>query len=140
MYETTLTRAAKSIIFTAVIITTTLLLLTGCNTTPHKQQQQYSAAELKLASGKNNFQNGEYGAAEADFLNSSIWQDSKPLQIESLKYLAFIYCITERVTLCRHSFYKALQLDPNFELTAAESTHPLWGPEFVVAQSGLKGN
>lgn len=115
------------------------LLLSGCNTTQQKPQE-LTPSQIKLEAGKTNFQNGEYGAAETDFLDSSIWQDNKSTQVESLKYLAFIYCVTDRVTLCRHSFYKALQLDPTFELTSAESTHPLWGPEFIVAQSGLGSN
>lgn len=115
------------------------LLIGGCKTTSQKTAV-LSPSQIKIEAGKSSFQSGEYGAAESSFLDPSIWQDSKEQQVESLKYLAFIYCITERVTLCRHSFYKALQINPNFELTPAESTHPLWGPEFVVAQSGLKGN
>lgn len=122
-----------------IIVAMACLLFSGCKTTSQKIVV-LSPSQIKLEAGKNSFQIGEYGAAESSFLDTSIWQDKKEVQIESLKYLAFIYCITERVTLCRHSFYKALQLNPNFELTPAESTHPLWGPEFVVAQSGLKGN
>ena len=121
------------------IIATACLLVSGCKTTSQKPAA-LTPSQTKVEAGKNSFQSGEYGAAESLFLDASIWQDSKELQVESLKYLAFIYCITERVTLCRHSFYKALQLNPSFELTPAESTHPLWGPEFIVVQSGLKGN
>lgn len=131
--------ATKKILLLGTILSLLTLQLGGCQTTP-KQAPQATPAQLKLETGKVSFQNGEYGAAESAFLDASIWQGEKNLQVESLKYLAFIYCVTERVTLCRHSFYKALQLDPGFELTSAESTHPLWGPEFVVAQSGLNGN
>ena len=120
----------------AVVITLSFCAFTGCNTTKTKPAQP-SPAQVKLEIGKNNFQNGEYGIAETNLLDSAIWQGDKSEQVESLKYLAFIYCVTERITLCRHSFYKALQLNPGFELTPAESTHPLWGPEFIVAQSGL---
>lgn len=115
------------------------IFLHGCKTTQQKNEQ-LTPSQIKLEAGKISFQNGEYSVAEAAFLDSSIWQEDKTNQVESLKYLAFIYCVTDRVTLCRHSFYKALQLDPGFELTSAESTHPLWGPEFVVAQSGLGNN
>ncbi|WP_053094230.1 TssQ family T6SS-associated lipoprotein [Cellvibrio sp. pealriver] len=120
----------------AVVITLSFCVFTGCSTTQTKPTQA-SPAQIKLEIGKNNFQNGEYGIAETNLLDSAIWQGDKSEQVESLKYLAFIYCVTERITLCRHSFYKALQLNPEFELTPAESTHPLWGPEFIVAQSGL---
>lgn len=130
---------ARKLVGLVTVISVAGLLLSGCKTTQQKPQQ-LTPAQIKLEAGKANFQNGEYGAAETAFLDSSIWQDNKSTQVESLKYLAFIYCVTERITLCRHSFYKALQLDPGFELTSAESTHPLWGPEFVVAQSGLGNN
>ncbi|WP_062064908.1 TssQ family T6SS-associated lipoprotein [Cellvibrio sp. OA-2007] len=132
-----LTTCLKNNLF--AIITISSLLICGCNTTPQKPVE-LTPSQIKVQAGKSSFQNGEYGAAERSFLDPSIWHGEKELQIESLKYLAFIYCVTDRVTLCRHSFYKALQLNPTFELTPAESTHPLWGPEFVVAQSGLKGN
>lgn len=115
------------------------LLLGGCKTTQQKTPVQ-SPAQIKLDAGKAHFQNGEYGAAESALLDKSIWTGDQRSQVESLKYLAFIYCVTERITLCRHSFYKALQLDPAFELTSAESTHPLWGPEFVLAQGGQGAN
>jgi len=112
--------------------------LSGCAAKPIPAPQ-LTAAQLKVEAGKSHFHSGAYGSAESDFLDTSIWSGDPASKVESLKYLAFIYCVTERVTLCRHSFYKALQLDPGFELSAAESTHPLWGPEFIVAQSGLNG-
>lgn len=130
--------ATKKMFALLCIISSIILVLGGCTTTPQKPVQ-LTPAQIKLELGKTHFQNGEYGAAESAFLDTSIWQGEKPLQVESLKHLAFIYCVTERITLCRHTFYKALQLDPGFELTSAESTHPLWGPEFIVAQSGLNG-
>lgn len=125
---------------TIVIVSLSILAigLSGCVSKP-APAPQLTQAQLKVEAGKSHFHSGEYGSAETNFLDASIWKGGAASKIESLKYLAFIYCVTERVTLCRHSFYKALQLDPGFELTAAESTHPLWGPEFVVAQSGLNG-
>lgn len=122
----------------AVSLSMLVIGLNGCATKP-VTAPQLTAAQLKVEAGKSHFHSGEYGSAESDFLDSSIWSGDASSKVESLKYLAFIYCVTERVTLCRHSFYKALQLDPGFELSAAESTHPLWGPEFIVAQSGLNG-
>jgi len=130
---------AKTLFMHATLIASICFALGGCKTTQQKPIQ-LTPAQIKMDAGKASFQNGEYGAAEVNFLDASIWQGDKTYQVESLKHLAFIYCVTDRITLCRHSFYKAIQLDPGFELTAAESTHPLWGPEFVVAQSGLNGN
>lgn len=132
MKNLVLKRKLRAVIYTSILA----FSLSGCATKP---LPELTAAQLKVEAGKSLYHSGEYGAAESNFFDASIWNGDAPSKIESLKYLAFIYCVTERVTLCRHSFYKALQLDPSFELSAAESTHPLWGPEFIVAQSGLNG-
>lgn len=130
----------KFLIKTALTLTLAFpsLILSGCANKP-APTPLLTPAQVKVGAGRSHFHNGEYGSAENDFLDYRIWNGDTESKVESLKYLAFIYCVTERVTLCRHSFYKALQLNPGFELTAAESTHPLWGPEFIVAQSGING-
>lgn len=130
--------SVQKIVKLMATVTAIGVLVTGCVITPTKPLQK-TEGQIKLDAGKSSFQQGEYGMAENALLDEAIWQDDKITQVESLKYLAFIYCVTERVTLCRHSFYKALQLNPSFELTTAERTHPLWGPEFVATQSGFTG-
>ena len=124
-----------------VALSLVAVVLSGCAVQEKKSGSDLAKNEatLKLESGKSYFHAGNYSQAESDLLNTIIWQASPKTRVESLKYLAFIYCVTDRVTLCRHSFYKALQLDPTFKLSPAESTHPLWGPEFIVALSGQNG-
>ena len=51
-------------------------------------------------------------------------------QVEAHKYLAFVECSANRRTQCRDEFRRALAIDPTFDLTAAESGHPIWGPLF----------
>lgn len=55
---------------------------------------------------------------------------TKAEKIESHKLMAFIHCISGREKMCADSFKKAIQLDPQFDLTPAEIGHPIWGPVF----------
>ena len=63
----------------------------------------------------------------------------KPEQVKAYKYLAFIQCVSGRDAMCRDSFKKALEIDPNFNLDTAEAGHPIWGPAFrSVKNKSLK--
>jgi hypothetical protein len=55
---------------------------------------------------------------------------SRPDRVKSHKYLAFIACVSSQQLTCREEFAVALELDPKFELDAAEIGHPIWGPVF----------
>jgi hypothetical protein len=46
------------------------------------------------------------------------------------KYLAFIYCTSDRLAQCEAAFRAARTADPQFALTRAEVGHPLWGPVY----------
>ncbi|MEO6030705.1 MAG: TssQ family T6SS-associated lipoprotein [Burkholderiaceae bacterium] len=50
------------------------------------------------------------------------------------KYLAFIYCTSERIVECEAAFRAARAADPGFGLSKAERGHPLWGPVYARAQ------
>ncbi|WP_263143409.1 TssQ family T6SS-associated lipoprotein [Pseudomonas sp. RIT-PI-AD] len=137
-------------------LATPLLLLTlsvglaGCNTTPPKPvqpplteaQKAQKAIEDKghtvLEDGISLYQNGYYSQAEAKFLSPDVWAAGDATRVQALKYLAFTYCVSERKVQCRQAFERALQINPAFTLDAAESSHPLWGPEFKIAKSTVK--
>ncbi|HET6598880.1 MAG TPA: TssQ family T6SS-associated lipoprotein [Burkholderiaceae bacterium] len=51
-------------------------------------------------------------------------------QAAAHKYLAFIYCTSERVAQCEAEFRAARAADPGFALNKAERGHPLWGPVY----------
>ena len=59
-------------------------------------------------------------------------------QLLALKFTAFSYCLTNRLTLCRSEFEKLLLLNPGFELNAAEAGHPSWGPPFRTVKAKQK--
>jgi Tfp pilus assembly protein PilF len=51
-------------------------------------------------------------------------------RVQAHKYVAFIYCVSNRPGECREEFRRALDVDPSFQLNAAEVGHPIWGPVF----------
>ena len=88
-------------------------------------------AEQELSTGIKNYEDGNYQAAAKSMQNAlNTGLTFKSDQITAHKYLAFVYCVSDREKQCREEFKKALELDPNFELTTAEAGHPLWGPVF----------
>lgn len=66
--------------------------------------------------------------------NDAVDAADRRTQVQAHKLMAFSYCVTGRVSLCRGEFEKALSLDPKFELTNAEKGHPIWGPAFEAAR------
>lgn len=67
-----------------------------------------------------------------------LWEDTsvghEQRKIAGHKYLAFSYCVTERLRQCRQEFVRALEIDPQFMLAPSERGHPIWGPEYERAR------
>lgn len=59
-------------------------------------------------------------------------------QLKARKFLAFSFCLSNRITLCRQEFEKILQMKPDFDLSPAEAGHPSWGPSFRNAKARQK--
>ena len=53
------------------------------------------------------------------------------------KFLAFIYCASERRALCENEFKQAFDIDPGFTLSPAESGHPMWQPAYDMVKSRI---
>ena len=88
-------------------------------------------AEQDLSSGIRAYEDGEYGSSARflqNALSAGLFLNSD--KVAAHKYLAFIHCAQAREESCGNEFRKALELDPELELTPAESGHPLWGPVF----------
>jgi Tfp pilus assembly protein PilF len=88
-------------------------------------------AEKDLSLGIRAYEDGDYRSSTRllqSALASDLFLDSD--KVAAHKYLAFMQCSQSREKACRDSFRKALELDPKFELTPAESGHPAWGPVF----------
>jgi Tfp pilus assembly protein PilF len=96
-------------------------------------------AEQNLSSGIGAYEDGEYGYA-ARLLQNALSARLLLIsdQVAAHKYLAFIHCAQAREEPCRNAFRKALELNPEFELSAAESGHPSWGPVFKSLKQSMK--
>lgn len=110
-------------------------LAAGCSSAPVRDMglDKFAPrkAEQALSDGLKNYENGRYQPAAKNLLSAlNNGLTFKSDQVTAHKYLAFIYCVTEREKLCREQFKKALDINPAFELTAAEAGHPIWGPIF----------
>jgi Tfp pilus assembly protein PilF len=105
---------------------------------------QITAAQLRdrakenLAVGLRQYQAGEYEAALKS-LTGSLDHGLLPKNEQSTarKHLAFIHCASGRTTQCENEFRKAMEIDPGFDLTAAEAGHPSWGPVYRSVRAQL---
>ena len=101
------------------------------------QESALPTPEARLKSGIAKYEEGNYGEAQR-LLQGSLAEGlaSRTDQARAYKYLAFIYCVTERVAQCRQEFNNAFSADPKFNLTSAEAGHPSWGPVFRSVARG----
>lgn len=93
-------------------------------------------AEQELSAGLKSYEDGNYAQAQKHIqnaLNNDLTFKSD--RITAHKYLAFIHCVSDRKKQCRASFKEALEINPDLQLSAAESGHPLWGPVFREVQA-----
>ena len=104
------------------------------------EAQLQDRAKDNLALGLRRYQSGEYDGATQS-LNASLDHGllSKPDQSRARKHLAFIHCVRGREPQCWDEFRKAMEIDPGFDLTAAEAGHPVWGPIYRNVRAQLSG-
>lgn len=95
-------------------------------------------AEQDLSSGIRAYEDGDYRNS-ARLLQNALSEGLflKSDKVAAHKYLAFIHCAQAREKSCRGEFRKALELDPGFELSPAESGHPSWGPVFKSVKQSM---
>lgn len=95
------------------------------------QESALPSAEARLKTGITQYEEGNYAQAQRTLQSALVnGLASRTDQARAYKYLAFIYCVTDRVPQCRQEFGNAITADPKFTLTAAEAGHPTWGPVY----------
>jgi hypothetical protein len=91
--------------------------------------------EQLLADGKDLYDKGDYKSAIRKLgAARDAADDSSATKQNSLKLLAFSYCVTNQKPLCKQQFTSLLKLAPAFQLSRGEAGHPLWGPVFKEAK------
>jgi hypothetical protein len=85
--------------------------------------------EKALLSGIRSYDDGQYAQSEV-LLSESLKAGFTVTKDAALahKFLAFIYCTSNRIKECEQAFISAKAVDPSFTLNKNEIGHPLWGP------------
>lgn len=114
-----------------------LALLAGCAQQPTTaaptgvMDLAQRPAEKALLAGMRAYDDGQYAEAEKLFNNAlGSGLASAKDKAAAHKYLAFIYCTSERASQCEAAFKAARAADPAFALTKSEAGHPMWGPVY----------
>ncbi|WP_280151080.1 TssQ family T6SS-associated lipoprotein [Piscinibacter sp. XHJ-5] len=111
------------------------VLLAGCaqppRSAPGLMDVAERPAEKALLAGMRAYDDAQYVEAEKQ-LKSALQAglSSAKDRAAAQKYLAFIYCTSNRTSNCEAAFRAARQADPAFALNKSESGHPLWGPVY----------
>jgi Tfp pilus assembly protein PilF len=88
-------------------------------------------AENALLAGIRAYEEAQYPQAEK-LLNEAVKLGvaAPKDRANAQKYLAFIYCTSQREAQCEQAFRAARAADPQFALTKSEAGHPVWGPVY----------
>ena len=115
--------------------TAVLVLAAGCAQPPEAPVGLLDVtarpAEKALLAGIRTYEDGQYAESEKQ-LNAALQAGlvSAKDVAAAQKYLAFIYCTSNRVPLCENAFREARKADPAFALSRSEQGHPSWGPVY----------
>jgi tetratricopeptide (TPR) repeat protein len=96
-------------------------------------------AEQALQDGLVKYEAGEYAEAQKLLeLAVKLGLKEKPDQVKAMKHIAFTQCLENRWSVCRATFVKIYDVDPDFDLTPAEAGHPSWTRTFAAAKAQAK--
>ena len=97
-----------------------------------------TAGSSYLEEGIRNYEEGNYRTSARRLQYALEEGLTRPDRVKAHKYLAFIACVSGQQLTCREEFSIAVELDPSFELDAAESGHPIWGPVYKSVKAKQK--
>jgi Tfp pilus assembly protein PilF len=114
--------------------------LSGCATVAGMKEDvsglfQTNKGQKEYDAGVKAYEDGDYREATKQLQAGLDVGLNKTSQVRAHKLLAFTYCVTDRMQLCREEFGKALDIDPSFELRDDEAGHPVWGPVFRAVKA-----
>ena len=106
--------------------------LPGCESKPVQNVRAFlkTTGEPDLKAGIRNYEAGRHTEATENLNNALRNGLTGADEVTANKYLAFIACSNKRERQCRAYFLRAMELDPEFNLTPAEADNPAWEPVF----------
>jgi len=133
---------------TIVLCMVTLILFAACSSVPKSGKLQDMTKSNKpedlnkgssfYFTGITYYEEGEYADAEKNLKFAlALGLADAENKIKAHKYLAFLYCSSERQSLCENEFMQAFDIDPGFTLSPAESGHPMWQPVYDKVKSQI---
>ena len=123
----------------ALILILVVNLAAGCATGSFRDFFLARAAGSSyLEEGIRNYEEGNYRTSARRLQYALEEGLTRPDRVKAHKYLAFIACVSGQQLTCREEFSVALELDPSFDLDAAETGHPIWGPVYKSAKAKQK--
>ena len=114
----------------ALMIVGFVALLSACASQPLRELLQLSKGAGALSAGLREYEDGDYAEAARNLQGAIDLGLTDSERANAHKHLAFIHCASGRDRACREEFRKALSINPELELAAAEAGHPAWGPVF----------
>lgn len=124
----------------ALILILTVNLAAGCANRSFRDifLPRSTAGSTYLEEGIRNYEEGNYRTSARRLQYALEEGLTRPDRVKAHKYLAFIACVSGQQLTCREEFSIAVELDPSFELDAAESGHPIWGPVYKSVKAKQK--
>lgn len=107
-------------------------------TMPVATEKSMSPGEKLIQDATKNYDDADYNKAIKGFQDALKEALTNANKIAAHKFIAFSYCLTNRMTLCRTEFESIFALDANFDLAPAETGHPSWGPSFRAVKAKQK--
>jgi len=116
-------------------VRTEMTAATAAPATAAAEKGPRSVAEQFLDRGLAQYDAGDFEAA-LKLLQSALKEGlpAKADQVKALKHSAFSLCLLHRYRSCRAEFMKIFEVDPDFDLTAAEAGHPSWRRTYASAK------
>ena len=102
---------------------------------PTQTAKAMSVGEKLTLLGLKAYDDADYNKSIKFFQDALKEPLTTPDQIAAYKLIAFSYCLTNRMKLCRAAFESIFRLDANYSLAPAETGHPSWGPSFRTAKA-----
>lgn len=134
-------RIAAAALVRALVVALAAITISACATWPGAGtgaaggDATASEGSKRLEQARARYDDGAYAEAASLLQGSAeIWSDTPEVRIQAYKLLAFSQCALNRRTACQETFDALLRLSPDYTLTAAEASHPIWGPTFQRAR------
>ena len=122
-----------------LILTLAANLAAGCATSSFRDLfTARTGGSSYLEEGIHNYEEGNYRTSARRLQYALEEGLTRPDRVKAHKYLAFIACVSGQQLTCREEFSIALELDPSFQLDAAEAGHPIWGPVYKNVKAKQK--